>query len=284
MSSSIEIQIIAIIVAVACALPGNFLILRKMSMMSDCITHTILFGIVLAFFIVQDLSSPLLMLGATAMGLFTVWLTELFIKTNLLAKDSAIGLVFPFLFSLAIILISKYASSVHLDTDAVLLGELAFTPFERMVIFGIDIGAKSIYTCGLILIINVLFINIFYKELKLATFDPLLAACLGFSPNIIHYALMTSVSITAVGAFESVGSILVVAFMIVPASTAYLLTDKLSIMIFLSVIFSSFSAIIGFQVAYFFDFSIAGSMAVVVGIIFLLTFILTKNKTHSSSF
>ena len=222
MSPQLEIQLIAVLVAVACALPGVFLVLRKMSMMSDSITHTILLGIVLAFFLTHDLSSPLLIVGAALIGVVTVWLTETLNRTRLMSEDSAIGIVFPLLFSIAIILITRYAGSVHLDTDSVLLGELAFAPFNRMVFFGVDIGAKAIYTAGGLLLINLVFITVFFKELKLVTFDPMLAAVLGFAPAAMHYALMTMVSLTTVGAFEAVGSVLVVAFMIGPPVTAYL--------------------------------------------------------------
>lgn len=132
MTPQLEIQIIAVMVAVACSLPGVFLVLRKMSMMSDAITHTILLGIVIAFFITHSLTSPLLIVGAALVGVITVFLTEILNSTKLVSEDSAIGIVFPLLFSIAIIMISKYAGSVHLDTDSVLLGELAFAPFNRM--------------------------------------------------------------------------------------------------------------------------------------------------------
>lgn len=276
--AGLEIQLIAVIVSVACALPGTFLILRKMSMMSDSITHTILLGIVLAFFITHDLSSPLLIVGAAAMGVITVWLTETVTKTRLVSEDSAIGIVFPLLFSIAIILITRYAGSVHLDTDSVLLGELAFAPFDRMVVFGIDIGAKAIYTSGFLLLLNAAFILLCYKELKVATFDPMLAAVLGFSPAFLHYGLMTMVSLTAVGAFEAVGSVLVVAFMIGPPATAYLLTDDLKKMLLLSAAFGAASGILGYQLAVLLDVSIAGSMAVVTGLLFLITFLLAPHR------
>ena len=278
MSADIEIQLIAVIVAVACALPGTFLVLRKMSMMSDSITHTILLGIVLAFFMVQDLSSPLLIGGAAVIGVVTVWLTETVTKTRLVSEDSAIGIVFPLLFSVAIILITRYAGSVHLDTDSVLLGELAFAPFDRLVIFGHDIGAKAIYTAGFLLLLNIAFITLFYKELKISTFDPMLAAILGFSPALLHYGLMTLVSLTTVGAFEAVGSVLVVAFMIAPPATAYLLTDDLKRMLLLSALFGALSGILGYQLSAVLDVSIAGSMAVVTGLIFLLVFIFSPAR------
>lgn len=284
MTASIEIQLIAVLISMACALPGVFLVLRKMSMMSDSITHTILLGIVLAFFITHDLNSPFLIVGAAVMGVATVWLTEMLTKTRLVAEDSAIGIVFPLLFSIAIILITRYAGSVHLDTDSVLLGELAFAPFNRMVIMGIDIGAKAIYTAGVLLVVNIAFIAVFYKELKIATFDPMLAAVLGFSPAIIHYGLMTLVSLTAVGAFEAVGSVLVVAFMIGPPSTAYLLTDNLKNMLLLSTIFGALSGVSGYQLASALDVSIAGSMAVTTGLIFALVFLFAPKRGLVSVF
>lgn len=278
MAPQIEIQIIAVLVAAACALPGTFLVLRKMAMVSDSITHTILLGIVLAFFATHDLSSPLLIGGAALMGVVTVWLTETLSRTRLLAEDAAIGVVFPLLFSIAIILITRYAGSVHLDTDSVLLGELAFTPFDRMVIGKADIGAKAIYTTGILLLINLAAVITFFKELKVATFDPMLAAVLGFPPAVMHYGLMTSVSLTTVGAFQAVGSVLVVAFMIGPPITAYLLTDDLKRMLLLSGCIGALSGIFGYQAAALLDVSIAGSMAVVTGLIFLIVFIFAPRR------
>jgi manganese/zinc/iron transport system permease protein len=274
----IELQLIAAVTASACALPGVFLVLRRMAMMSDAITHTVLLGIVLAFFITKDLSSPLLLLGAALMGVVTVALVELLLKTRLVKEDAAIGLVFPALFSLAVILISRYASGVHLDTDAVLMGELAFAPFTRFTPFGYDIGPLSLYLMGAILIINLGFIGLFYKELKLATFDVGLAASLGFAPGLLHYALMMFVSITAVGAFETVGSILVVALMVAPPITAYLLTDRLSHMIRLSVLVGIVSAISGTWLAFAMDASIAGSMATMAGILFGIAFLFAPQR------
>ena len=284
MSPQIEIQMIAVIVAIACALPGAFLVLRNMSMMSDSITHTILLGIVLAFFVTHDLSSPFLIVGAAFMGVVTVWLTEMLVKTRLLAEDAAIGVVFPLLFSIAIILINRYAGSVHLDTDSVLLGELAFAPFDRLVVGGVDLGAKAIYTTGVLLMLNVAVVIFFFKELKLATFDPMLAAVLGFSPVLIHYGLMTMVSLTAVGAFQAVGSILVVAFMVGPPITAYLLTNDLKRMLILSGIIGAVNGILGYQVAVVLDVSIAGSMAVMTGLVFLTVFIFAPHTGLISSF
>ena len=276
--SQVEIQLIAAVVAAACALPGVFLVLRRMAMMSDAISHTVLLGIVIGFFIVEDINSPFLIVGAAAMGVITVSLVELLNRTGLVHEDAAIGLVFPALFSLAVILISRYAGNVHLDSDAVLLGEIALAPFERFEPFGVDLGPVSLYTMGAILLINLLFILIFFKELKLASFDPALAATLGFAPGVIHYVLMGLVSVTAVGAFDTVGSILVVALMVAPPVSAYLLTDRLASMLALSVLFGVLSAIGGYWMAHWLDANIAGAMATMAGILFGVVFLLAPDR------
>lgn len=277
-AAQIEIQMIAVVVAAACALPGVFLVLRRTAMLSDAISHTVLLGIVVGFFITQDLTSPLLVLGAAATGVLTVSLVELLHRTGRLKEDAAIGLVFPILFSLAVILISRYAGNVHLDSDAVLLGELAFAPFDRFAVLGTDVGPRALYVMGGILLLNLFFIVMFFKELKLATFDAGLAAALGFSPALIHYALMGLVSLTAVGAFDAVGSVLVVALMIAPPAAAYLLTDSLTRMLALSALIGAASAIGGFWLAHFLDASIAGSMAALAGLIFGLVFFLAPER------
>lgn len=277
MSTSLEIQAIALVVAAACAVPGVFLVLRRTAMMSDAISHTVLLGIVLAFFVVQDLASPFLMLGAAAVGLLTVALVELLTGTRLVKEDAAIGLVFPALFSIAVILISRFARGVHLDVDAVLLGELAFAPFDRLTFLRLDLP-RSLAVMSGILLLNLLFVALFYKELKLATFDAGLAATLGFSPILIHYALMGLVSITAVGAFDAVGSILVVALMVTPAAAAYLLTDDLRAMLGLSIGIGAAGALGGYWLARGLDANIAGSMATVTGLIFVGVFLLAPQR------
>lgn len=278
MNAQLEIQLIAVIVAVACTIPGVFLVLRKMAMMTDAITHTILLGIVGAYFITHNLSSPLLIIGAALVGLLTVYLVEVLNKTKLVSKDSAIGVVFPLLFSIAILIISKFASNVHLDVDSVLLGELAFAPFNRLKVFGIDIGPKALYSMGTVLIINFVLTIVFFKELKISIFDAGLAAALGFSPILIQYGLMALVSVTTVSAFEAVGSILVIAFMIGPPITAYLLTDDLKKMLLLSAGIGALNALLGYRIALIYDVSIAGSMAVMTGISFLLVFVFAPKR------
>ncbi len=270
MTPQLEIIITACIVSTACVIPGVFLILRRVALMSDAISHAILMGIVIMFFIVKDLHSPLLMIGAVATGILTVLLTEWIIQSKRLKEDAAIGLVFPVFFSIGVILISRYAGNIHLDQDAVLLGEIAFAPFNRFLFLGRDLGPVAMWSMGAILVMNLGLLLLFYKELKLATFDKALAATVGFSPVLLYYGLMTTVSITAVGAFDAVGSILVVALMITPPSTAYLLTDRLSRMIVLSVLIGIASAVSGYVMASLLDASIAGSIATMTGAAFLI--------------
>ncbi|MDC7999710.1 metal ABC transporter permease [Aequorivita todarodis] len=274
----IEIQLIAAIVAMACAIPGVFLVLRKMALISDAISHAILPGIVIGFFITQDLNSPLLILLAAFTGVITVVLVEFIQKTGLVKEDTAIGLVFPVLFSIGVILIAKNANDVHLDVDAVLLGELAFAPFDRLMLGGSDWGPKSLWVMGSILMITISLLLLFFKELKVTTFDAGLSSVLGISPVVMHYGLMSVSSITVVGAFDAVGAILVVALMIAPAATAYLLTEDLKKMIWLSLLFGVFSAISGYWVANILDASISGSIATTLGVIFLAVYLFAPKK------
>ena len=271
-------RINAAVTAAACALPGVFLVLRRMSLMSDAISHAILLGIVLAFFVTENIASPLLVAAAAATGVLTVSLVELLNRTRLVREDAAIGLVFPALFSVGVILISRYAGNVHLDVDAVLLGELAFAPFNRLVIGGNDLGPRTLWLMGIVLLLNGAFILAFYKELKLTTFDAALAGALGFAPGLIHYLFMTLVSVTAVGAFDAVGSVLVVALMIAPPASAYLLTDRLPRMIGISMGLGVVSALAGYWMSYLLDVSIAGSMATMTGVIFLLVFLFAPER------
>jgi len=276
--AQVEIQLVAVVVAAACALPGTFLVLRRMAMLSDAISHAILPGIVLAFFVTRDLASPWLFLAAAATGVLTVALVELLHRTRRVREDAAIGLVFPLLFSVGVILISRFAGNVHLDTDAVLLGELAFAPFDRFSAGGVDLGPRALWVMGGILLVNLVAIAAFYKELKLASFDAGLAAALGFSPVLLHYGLAGLVSLTAVGAFDAVGSILVVALMIAPPAAAYLLTDRLGSMLGLAVAGGAVAALGGYWLARVLDASIAGSMASVAGCLFVLAWLFAPGR------
>ncbi len=268
----IELLAIAVIAAVACSLPGVFLVLRGVALMSDAISHSILLGIIIMFLFVGSLSSPLLLVGAACAGMATVWCTEKLMHTGLLKKETAIGLVFPLFFSIGVILITVYARNVHLDSDMVLLGDIAFAPFQRLVIWGADIGPYALWQLIVMMFVNIAIIKLFYKELLLVTFNQEYAAVIGFSPTIVHYLIMGLSSLTAVAAFDIVGAVVVVALMITPAASAFLITERLSDMIKMSIFFSVGAALFGYFFALYCDVSIAGSIAMMAGIFFFSIF------------
>ncbi len=262
-------------VAASCALVGTFLVLRKMALLGDAISHAVLPGIAIAFLLSGGRSTLPMVLGAGALGVLTVFLVEVSTRTQRLKEDASIGVVFPALFAIGVILVSRYAGQVDLDLDCVLYGEIAYTPLDILYWNDRPIGPKALWINGVILAIDLLAVLVFYKELKLSTFDTQLAAALGFAPTLIHYLLMSLVSLTVVGAFESVGAILVVAMLVVPPATAYLLTERLSRMLTWSVGIGIASAFGGYGLARLLDASIAGSMATVSGAFFLLAFLVS---------
>ena len=268
MTPQLEIQLITATTAAACALVGVFLVLRRSALLSDAISHAILPGIVVAFFWTGSLSSPLLLVAAAATGVLTVAAIEAVGRTRLVRTDAAIGLVFPALFSIGVVLIARFASDVHLDTDAVLLGDPAFAWIERLTVGGQDWGPLALWRMGGVLAAVVAFLAAFYKELKLTTFDAALAAALGFAPAVLNYAFVAVVSVVAVGAFDVVGSILVVALMVAPPSAALLLSDRLPRVLALATLIGVASALGGYALARALDASIAGSMAVMAGVLF----------------
>lgn len=275
MSPTLVILLVGCTVAASCALLGTFLVLRKMALLGDAISHAVLPGIALAFLLTGSRAALPMVLGAGALGLLTVLAVELFNRSRRLGEDASIGVVFPAFFSLGVILISRYAAQVDLDLDCVLYGEIAYTPWDTLLVAGREVGPKALWVNGVILVVNLGAVLLFYKELKLSTFDPGLAATAGFSPMVLHYLLMGGVSVTVVGAFEAVGAILVVAMLVVPPATAYLLTDRLGAMLALAVGFGASATVLGYGAAYLLDCSIAGAMASLAGLQLLTAFLVS---------
>lgn len=276
-SSDLIIIGTAVLVAANCASIGTFLVLRQMAMMSDAISHAVLLGIVIAVFVVGGRETIPVIIGGVLSGILTVSIVEMLYRTGKLKQDSSIGIVFPFLFAIGVILVTQ-AGNVHIDAQHVLYGSIEFVPFDTLYVDEINIGSKSLWVLGILAIANISFIAILYKELKISTFDASVAVSVGLMPLLIHYLLMIMVATTAVVAFESVGAILVIAFFIVPASGAYLLTDRLSHMIVISVTLGIISAVTGYLLAILFDVSIAGSMATSAGIVFGLIWVFAPNR------
>ena len=222
MTPEVVIVLTAVLTAVPCALVGSFLVLRRMAMLGDAISHAVLPGIAIAFFLAGGPAPLPILIGAAAFGLLTVTLVELLYESRRVKEDASIGLVFPALFALGVFLVARFGKHVHLDTQHVLYGEIAYAPWDVLTVGDLALGPKSLWVLGVVTVLDLLFVVLCYKELKLATFDPGLAAVLGFSPALVHYLLMAAVSVTTVAAFDAVGAVLVVALLIVPPATAYL--------------------------------------------------------------
>ncbi|MCO5218102.1 MAG: metal ABC transporter permease [Thermomicrobiales bacterium] len=276
MTSGTVILLTGILCAMACALPGTFLILRRMAMMTDAISHAILPGLVFGYWLAGSANLIVGAVGATAAAILTVTLVEALQRTRRVRGAEAMGIVFPAMFALGTILISRYFANVHLDTDAILYGNIEFSAFERLVWSGRDLGPQSLWVMSILLVINITTLTLLYKELKISTFDPELAQSLGFSPVLIHYLLMLLLSVTTVGAFTAVGAILVVALVIVPAATAYLLTDRLIEMMAGSALIGALAAIGGYWLAMGIDSSIAGGIVTMAGAFFGLALLFAK--------
>ncbi len=263
-------MIVGSLTAASCALVGSFLILRRMAMLGDAISHAVLPGIVLAFMLTGSRNTVPMLLGAGSLGLLTTFLVDVLNRQGRVQSDAAIGVTFTWLFAVGVILVSRYTAHVDLDVDCVLYGDILYAPFDIWTFRGVDMGPRPAWILGFMTLANLAFVILGYKQLKVSTFDPALAASIGINVSLWHYLLMGFVSATTVSAFESVGAILVVAMLIVPPNTAYLLTDRLWVLITLAVAFGVASAIGGYALATWLDGSIAAAMAVVSGMFFVL--------------
>ena len=272
MSFLLGVALLAVVTALACAIPGVYLLLRRDAMMTEAVSHAVLPGIVVGLLIAGDLDSPLLILAAALTGLLVVIGTEYLHSTGLLEGDAPLGLIFPALFSIGIILVSQRFSNVHLDEHVVLVGDLNLAAFIHLELAGVSLGPRYLYVMLAILLVNLAFIWRFYKELELTTFDPTLAELLGFRVRPLHYAFMFLVSVTITAAFYAAGSILSVALMIVPAATARLVTKRLVHLLALTAVIAVLGAVAGFAAAYALDAATSGMMAFSFGLIFVLVF------------
>lgn len=269
--SGFWIILTAILVSSACALLGTFLVLRKMAMVGDAISHAVLPGIAIAF-LISGRESLWILAGATAFGLIAVFLIQM-LQGGGLSSDASIGIVFTALFAAGVILISLNAQNIDLDLDHVLFGEIAYVQWDQLTLGGVDVGPRAVWMLGITLFVIMVLLTLFYKQFKICSFDPALAAASGIPVALFHYLLMGMVSMTSVASFDSVGAILVVGMLIVPAATAYLLTDRLGIMLTYSVLIGAASSVAGYYMAFLLDASIAGCMVASAGGLFVLAFL-----------
>ncbi|MDO8527143.1 MAG: metal ABC transporter permease [Deltaproteobacteria bacterium] len=268
-----------IAVSTACALLGCFLVVRRMSLLGDAISHAVLPGLALAFLFSGSRAVFPMVLGAIASGMLTSFLIEFVSRRGPIKKDAAIGIIFTTLFAIGVILVSLFADRVDLDQECVLYGEITFIPLEpHFFLGGFDLGPTPfVLMVGVVLII-LLTLFLFYKEFLITSFDPAMAVSLGVPVVFIHYLLMGLVSTTVVAAFESVGAILVVTLLIAPAATASLLTHRMPRMLVLAVLQGVISTLIGLPLAVWLDASVAGCIAVVGFFLFILAFLFSPSQ------
>ena len=233
------IVVTGILICVACTLPGIFLMLNRESMLGDGISHAVLPGLAVAFLVTGTRDVLPMVTGAVVAGVFTAWLSQAVQKYGQVESGAALGVVFCGLFAVGLILIRVASDRVDLDPDCVLLGAI-----ETAVV---DVGRvpRVTWISAGVLAVNAFLMLLFYKELKLAAFDPALATASGFRADWIRLGLTLVASVTTVLAFESVGSILVIAMLVVPGAAASAVTRRLPVLIVLAVIIAAASAVVG---------------------------------------
>ena len=271
--TEIIVLMVMVLAASACSLVGNFLVLRRLSLMGDAISHAVLPGIVLAFMVVGGLQSPMFFVFSVLFALVLAFLIQWFSDRMKISHESVIGIVFTSLFALGVILLVRYVGNVHLDQDAVLFGQVEFSAWNRFEVFGVDIGVRSLWMMGTVLLIDAAMLLLFWKELALSAFDSRFADSNGFSSRKLHYLLVLMTAITVVAAFEAVGGVLVVALIVVPSVTAYLVSGRLAEMVWKGQLFALLAALGGYFFAFWADVSMAGSVAMMSGVLLVLVVI-----------
>jgi len=243
------IVVIGALCAVACALPGCFLVLRGMSMMGDAISHAVLPGLAIAFLVTGARASFTMFIGAAIVGVLTAVFTQWVSTFGRVDRGASMGIVFTTLFAIGLLLIVQAADKVDLDPGCVLYGAIELTPLDTLFTLNVFGGSldvpRAAVVLGIVLLLNLGIIAVLFKELRISSFDPELATTLGINATVMHYLLMTMVAVTTVASFEAVGSIIVIAMLIVPAAAAYLLTDRLGMMLVISAVIAALSAGLG---------------------------------------
>lgn len=268
--------LLAVVTALACALPGVFVVLRKKSMVVDGIGHAVFPGIVVGYLLTRDLNSPLLVLGAALAGLLVVLGADWLAKTRMIAGDAPLGLIFPALFAVGVILVSSRLTDLHLDVHVVLVGDLNLASFDRLVVGDVDLGPSYLYVMLAVVALNAAFLVAFYPQLQAATFDPGFARLLGVRTGVLDTAFMFLVSVTVTAAFHAAGALLIIALVVTPAATAQIFAVRMGQLIAWTLAFAGLGAGFGFGLAYALDASTSAGMAVFYGLQFAATLIVHR--------
>lgn len=264
----LRIMLMAVLVNLSCALVGSFLVLRRMSLMGDALSHAVLPGLVVAFLFSGSLSIVPMFIGAVLAGVATTFLTQTMHHYGRLSTDAAMGVVFTSLFALGVVLLKLFGQRVHLDAACVYEGSLIMV-LDTIRVGGLELP-RQILVALPVLLINLLVVGLLWKELKITSFDSPLATAIGISAPVVHYTLMTLVALTAVASFQVVGSILVVAMLIIPPAAAQLCVERLGRMVALACAIGALVAVVGTLVSVRYDLSPPGTMAVLTGCIYAL--------------
>lgn len=280
--ASDEIQVLVLIlVSASAAMVGTFLVLRRMTMLANSISHTILLGIVIAYILTGSgksghLNLQAMLLASMGMGLLTAFLTEFLSKTGKLQEDASTGIVFTTLFAIGIIAVTFLTRSAHIGVEAVMGNVDALQLSDLKLIF-------------VILVINTLLFALFFKEFKITTFDPLLAKTFGISAVFFNYLLMMQVSATTIGAFRAVGVLMVLAFISGPPLSARLLTHDLKKMIWAAVTLGSLASLLGVAISrhlltvYEITLSTGGVVVCVIVFLFAVSVIASRFQKRKKS-
>ncbi len=290
------IILIGTLCAGSCALLGCFLVLRRQSMMGDAISHAVLPGLAAAFWMTGSRASFAMFIGAAVVGVLTAVFTQWIQSFGKVDRGASMGVVFTTLFAIGLIMIEhgppagaiepgmQHVAMPDLDANCVLYGMIDFAPLDQVQFLGQWLP-RAVVILGAVLLLNILVVTALYKELKITSFDPALATTLGINATFMHYLLMVLVAITTVASFEVIGSILVIAMLIVPAAAAYLMTERLSMMIIASLIIGGLSATLGHVATIlvppmlgFKDTTTSGMMAAVAGLLFTLIMLLAPRQ------
>ncbi len=281
-------MLMGFLVTLSCGLAGNFLIWRRMALVGDAISHSILPGLVIAFLALAAVvphdadgehsaefmmrwRTPAMFVGAVAAALVTVVIIEVIHKWTRVKQDAAIGISFTSLFAIGVLLINRFASNIHLDQECVLYGELEYVPLEPMLsLGGTNIGPLPLVRMALVTVIVIVLLLLFYKELLVTSFDPNLAYSIGVNPSVVHYGLMMTLAVVIVSAFESVGAILVIGMLILPGATAALISQRLEVCLWLTVLHAALSAVLGIHLSLWLNSNSAAAMVIVGTALFVM--------------
>ena len=293
------IVLMGFFVCAACGLAGNYLILRRMALVGDAISHSVLPGLAIGFLVANawsggggadDAGAAVtsshgfsyglgVFIGSLVAGIVTTLLIEIIHKRTRIKQDAAIGITFSTLFALGVVLISVYADKVDLDADCVLHGEIAFVSIQPFTsVAGHDIAPAPVVRMGVVALLTLGLIVLFYKELLVSSFDPGLASSMGINATCVHYMLMCWLSVIVISAFEAVGAILVIAMLILPGATASLLTTRFPKVMVLSLFHAALSAVLGMHLAIWLNSSTAGCMVVAGSGLFGLAWLFSPSQ------